>query len=784
MKNTTLGHVSRRKFLGASAFTTSLLLLEPFSGFSKSSSSLKPLAKAAVPFPHFPDKAYAFIWRNWDLVPVARIASVVKTKPEVVLQIGKAMGLPTPAAIPASQQERSYLSIIRRNWHLLPREQLLELLLWTDEQLTFTLQEDDFFYIKLGSLKPDCQPVYYTKRSTVLEKRIASVLLKEFPAGIPKPKEPLFHFVKALSTPPAKQAAAPAKSGFSPRFGYAYFALFGDPLLNPEIDPYPNGYLDRMAASGMDGTWMHIVLSKLTPFPWNPAVSDKWEQRLQNLKKLVERAKTHGIGIYLYLNEPRHQPLSFFDKYPELKGAPHGDQAGLCTSSPEVQQYLVDSLATITETIPDLAGFFSITASENPTNCWSHGRGGECGRCASRGPANVIAELNTLYLKGIKKGIQNYEQKSGKKIDGKGPQLISWDWGWADGWAEQLIPQLPKELALMSVSEWDLPIERGGIKGKVGEYSISSIGPGPRAKRHWAIARENGLRSIAKIQAGNTWEIAAVPYIPALENVATHAANLRDAKVDGLMLGWTLGGHPSPNLEVVAAIGTDSQITPLDAMKRVAQNRMGKAATEPMVAAWQKFSKAFSEFPYNIGVVYTAPLQAGPSNLLWEKPTGFSATMVGIAYDDINAWKSHYPIEVFIGQLNKVAEGFLAGIAELKQKTKSLTLTKEQRKALTDECNIAETVAVHYQSVANQAQFNEIRNNLATQTGDVRKAALKSLEQILLKEITLAKRMYELQLSDSRFGFEATNHYFYVPVDLLEKIVNCRDLLDRWLPNL
>jgi len=35
-----------------------------------------------------------------------------------------------------------------------------------------------------------------------------------------------------------------------------------------------------------------------------------------------------------------------------------------------------------------------------------------------------------------------------------------------------------------------------------------------------------------------------------------------------------------------------------------------------------------------------------------------------------------------------------------------------------------------------------------------------------------------------RIGFEASNHYFYVPADLLEKVINCRDLLDRWLPGL
>ena len=85
----------------------------------------------------------------------------------------------------------------------------------------------------------------------------------------------------------------------------------------------------------------------------------------------------------------------------------------------------------------------------------------------------------------------------------KMPQLIAWDWGWRNGWAEGIVPGLPKDVALMSVSEWDLEINRGGIPARVGEYSISAVGPGPRALRHWSIAREHGLRTIAKIQAGN-----------------------------------------------------------------------------------------------------------------------------------------------------------------------------------------------------------------------------------------------------------------------------------------
>ncbi len=766
--------LSRKDFLKSATLATAGLLALPS---YLSPVQARPKGKLAVALPHFPDKLHAFLWRNWNLVSTERLAEVVDAKPADILALGKKIGLPAPKPVSSDQTQRSYLTVIRRNWHLLPREQMLKLLRWTDEQLTFTLQEDDFFYIKLGSLKPECEPIQFKTSSGVVEKQekwMTKVLQEEFQTGFPQHQQPLFQFVKDLSGGP-KSAITKTTSSFSPRFGYAYFALFGDPLLQPDIDPYPDGYLAQMAASGMDGTWIHIVLSKVTPFPWDPTVSTHWEQRLENLGKLVTKAKKHGIGIYLYLNEPRYMPLAFFEKHPEMKGVQIGDMAAMCTSHPDVQKYLVDSIATITEKVPDLAAFFSITASENHTHCWSHGKGAQCPRCSKRGPAEVIAELNQFYHKGINQGLAHHPNK-------KGPALIAWDWGWQKGWAEDIIPALPKSASLMSVSEWDLEINRGGVKNKVGEYSISSVGPGPRAKHHWEIARKNGLRTIAKIQAGCTWEIAAVPYIPAMENVARHAENLRNTQVDGLMLGWTLGGYPSPNLEIVAAMGSSKTITIPQALQQVADRRFGLAG--PAIAkAWKAFSTAFSEFPYDIGVVYHAPLQSGPSNLMWSQPTGYKATMVGIAYDDVNSWRSLYPVDIFVSQLHKVVDGFNAALSQLKKETANLKLTAPIRKALHEEMGVAETVAIHYSSVANQAQFVTLRDQLSAEKDKTKATRLvPQLETILRKEIVLAKRMAQLQGNDSRLGFEASNHYFYVCNDLAEKVMNCRDLLDRWLP--
>ncbi|MCW3097577.1 MAG: hypothetical protein JWL77_3195 [Chthonomonadaceae bacterium] len=726
-------------------------------------------APKPVALPHFPDREHAFVWRNWSLVPTVRLARTLGASEAEVVRMGRAMGLTAPPVISEDQQRRSALTVIRRNWHLLPYGQLLSVLQWTPEHLAFTLQEDDFLYIKLGSLKPDCAPLHYHTPDAATRKReteIAQVVQESFPNGLPPATSPLFHFVSELQQP---VAARPVKQNrFSPRFCYSYFALYGDPLLDTQADPYPEGYLKQMAAAGVTGVWLQGVLPKLAPFPWDPAQSEHYRERLENLRRLTARAKRHGIGVYLYLNEPRSLPLAFFTTHPELRGAVEGDHAALCTSSPEVQRYLTDAVATVCRTAPDLAGIFTITASENLSNCWSHGGGAGCPRCGARSPAEVIAEVNRLVRDGIRQAHSS-------------ARLIAWDWGWPEDAAHAIIDLLPPDATLMSVSEWDLPIARGGVNSVVGEYSLSSVGPGPRAQRHWAWAHGRGLKTIAKIQAANSWELSAVPYLPALENTAHHAANLRAANIDGLMLGWTLGGYPSPNLEVVAEVGSGASEE--EALRRVAARRYGAGAAASVVAAWKAFSTAFREFPFHIGLVYTAPMQFGPSNLLWGEPTGFHATMIGFPYDDLDAWRAVYPPEVFIGQFEKVADGFDRAVNHLRNSTAALKLSVRERNALESELRIAEAAALHFRSTADQARFIVLRRALQTaQTAEVAHPIIADLRTVLNREIATATRLYTLQSQDSRIGFEASNQYYYVPDDLLEKILNCRDLRDRWLP--
>ena len=103
---------------------------------------------------------------------------------------------------------------------------------------------------------------------------------------------------------------------------------------------------------------------------------------------MTERLARFGIKLYLYLNEPRSLPLGFFDQYPELRGHVRREDACLCVSAPQVRNYLTNAVESVCRAVPLIGGFFTITRSENLTNCYSHadksGNPCNCPRCRER----------------------------------------------------------------------------------------------------------------------------------------------------------------------------------------------------------------------------------------------------------------------------------------------------------------------------------------------------------------------------------------------------------------
>jgi hypothetical protein len=887
--------MNRRRFLGQGTLYT-LLLTRPW---ARRLEAHKPStlidSPGPIPEPHFPDPLYLFIWRNWELANTDRLAQVLGTTDEKVLEIGASMGLPKKIEVTEDQLRRIYITVIRQNWHVLPTEQLIELLGWSRERYEYTLREDDFLWTKLGSVKPHCERLRYEAPSPEARRRAAEIkqiVRSSFGSSFEEPGEPAFDFVRQLSIvqpsserlPPSRPSAdeidlshgwtlsrppqnsgipvsfveelrrylrsvfgcetnladtgtvgskvirvsldaalaqAPgsfevnvqaqevrilgrdlsglrqaiyylqdqmeerqgpylpkgsllSKTHLDPRYVYSYFALYGDPLMDEWIDPFPDGFLEKLARVGVNGVWLQAVLRTLAPSRMFPEFGRDCETRLRNLAALVQRAKHYGVKIYLYLNEPRSMPTEFFASRPEIKGTHDTGEEGLyamCTSSPEVRQWLSDGLAHAFRQVPELGGIFCITASENLTNCFSHGLAQFCPRCSKRQGAEVIAEVIQTFRDGVRRSSNDAE-------------VIAWDWGWGGDWSQggpdaaEVIQKLPKDVALLSVSEWNQAINRGGFAARVGEYSLSVVGPGPRATRHWEKARQRGLATLAKVQLNNTWEISAVPYIPVPNLVVEHCENLLKYGVNGLMLSWTLGGYPSPNLEVAK----EYYFSPLpksgQALRKVAVRRYGQEAAALALEAWKAFSEAFVEYPMEGGkLVYHIPTQHGPANPLRVDPTGYRAGMVLFPYDDYRTWVGDYPVEVVERQFQKMATLWEAGLGSFR---KAMARVEPHRESIAlKDLGIAETCYLHFRSVVNQIRFYRLRQDMESAEPQARSALGDQMAKIAEGEIELAVRQYAIAKRDSRIAYEASNHYYYRPLDLVEKVLNCRIVIDR-----
>lgn len=160
--------MQRRSFLKA----VPPVVLWPWGG-SVEAASFPPVP--AVPEPHFPSRLYQFVWRNWDLANLNQMARVVHARPAELTELARAMGLPTKRHLSADFLKRIYITVIRQNWHLLPEDQIIELLDWDSERFAFTLKEDDFLDHKLGRVKPTCETLRYRKPDTAERKRAAAI---------------------------------------------------------------------------------------------------------------------------------------------------------------------------------------------------------------------------------------------------------------------------------------------------------------------------------------------------------------------------------------------------------------------------------------------------------------------------------------------------------------------------------------------------------------------------------------------------------------------------------
>ncbi len=694
---------------------------------------LLPIKKVKLPPHPFATDWQAVIFRNFGTVPVSALAKVLKTDEATIEKEAERLGLGGIVYDPI-WKDKGYITIIRNNWYLLDYEGICTLAQMTEAQLAKTLFDDDFLFVKVGNFKPEVvAPVYapLTEEQIYLTQAQAQTVRENRAQN----RAAYFDFFKCV--PQVKVDAE--QSSDSLRMVYNYNELFGDNLLSGDFSAYTDEMLQSLSRLGINALWKHIVLYELVGLPFNKEFGKGWEIRLKNLGVLCRKLAKYGIKLFLYLNEPRALPLSFYEDKPQLLGVHDGQVGALCTSAPEVQQYLYDAVQKIVTEVPELGGFFTITGSENLTNCYSRGEYdiNACPRCRNRTRVEVCTEINEIYQRAI-----NDANSSAK--------LIVWTWGWTTdmGWTFEetleAVRKVPQEADVMCVSEEGLLVH--GDEGDISlvDYSISQVGPSDRTKKIFKVAKESGHKTVAKMQINNSWECASVPYMPCFELIWKHLQNLKALDVDGHMLSWSLGGYPSFNLSLVSQAKSGGTIEEW-------YQRMFGADWQKVQKASKYFSEGFEKFPFGVYLAYFGPQNVGCANPFYEEPTGLTASMVGFPFDCLDTWRGKFSRQLFMERFATLTELWKKGLEEI------LEVDEQNASCMK---RIAEAAYCVLRSTYLQGKW-----------------ILEKDMEAAKEEFVNTQKMLLLTAEDPAIGFEASNHYFYNENTLLEKLLSLKRIL-------
>lgn len=688
---------------------------------------------------HFPNSYYAAIFRLWETCSAESIARALNVPMEEIYSAADEMGLPKQKHT-EMWEKRGYITTIRNAWHVLPYECLLRLLDMNEDGLAALLKDEDFFGIKLGNFKPYCE--YPSKQELDREQkeklaRIKRVMERDFSDMLDG--EPFGFFAKGTDD----KIVLPPDQGL--RMIYSYCGLYASALDNDISVSYPEDLLRMYAEMGVNAIWIPAVLHRLVPFYFDESYSEGYEKRIERLSELVEASQRYGIKVYLYLNEPRCMPNDFFDAHKELCGRRGDSYSALCTSRPEVMDYLRYAVRTLCESVSGLGGFFTITCSENLTHCKSSMEGEECPVCRDVPIYKLVSDvINAIYEESV-------------AVDPE-MQTIAWTWAWDDYMTdeeiERCIDLIAKDVVIQCNSEAKQEFTRGGIKGNVRDYSISVPGPAPYAKRLWQYAADKGHKACAKVQVNCSWECSTLPYLPVFDLIREHMTGLKAASVEHLMLSWTLGGYPSVNLKIASDALADGSVESYCALLK---EEYGEYADLVKDSA-REFSNAFREFPFELLCLYMGPQNGGPSNLLYEKKSGFGATMTCFAYDDLDYWRSNYPRETYRDQFKLVCEKWKRGLDIINGMPDS-----------------------HEYKIISRAAYDIFRSSylqiafIMARDEDDREAMLNIAVEEAERALSLSRAMNKLP----QIGYEAANHYYYNKGMLAEKVISCEYITSK-----
>lgn len=577
------------------------------------------------------------------------------------------------------------------------------------------------------------------------------------------------------------------------------------------VDYYPDQYLNRLAHEGVNGLWLTIDFRDLVSTRFIPESGKDAEKRLSKLRKTVDQCLRYGIRTYIFIIEPRawgsrppiYRDIEVLEKYPELGGAVAYDLRCFCPSSETAQEYLYQVVNKIFTDVPGLGGMINITYGERITTCLSSISAGtpyegriHCPRCSKKAPWEILY----ASLSAMQQGMHDASPDA---------ELISWHYmggsNLAD-WVYEIPKNTPEGVILQFQFETGVTKTQLGKKQVGGDYWLSTPGPSPNFERQAEIARESGTPVSAKIQTGNSHEVASIPYIPVPSMIYRKFSAMHRLGVSHTMLGWYFGNYPGLMIKSAGELSFSHFPESEDAfLNRLASLYWKDEDVPVVVEAWKMFAEGYGNYPlqnllgyygpFHDGVVWPLLLkpQDAPLSPTWQitsprtlEPWPPSGDRIGecLWYGGSRSGGSMDNV-LTLGETVELCHSMSTIWDEGVDLLSSLEPKYKNEPEQILEIGLAKALGIQFRSGYNILRFYLLREEMFRMEGRERLDILRELADIIREEIKSGKQLIELCKKDSRLGFHSeAEGYKYFPEKIRWRISQLEFVLSNDVPEL
>lgn len=572
--------------------------------------------------------------------------------------------------------------------------------------------------------------------------------------------------------------------------------LMRDELMDT-VNYYPDNYLNRLAHEGVNGLWLTVEFKDLVSSPYLVDGGKNAEKRLKKLSDVVNSCLRYGIRTYIFCIEPRLHVIDV-EKYPVFRGA---NGSFFCPSNQEAYNYLYETVKTIFTEVPNLGGIINISHGERGTTCLSsvpatssyEGKI-DCPRCKNKKPWEILY----ASLLPMEKGMHDVSPEA---------ELISWLYmpqpqnyiGGDDfslgSWVYDIPAHTPPNVILQFNFESGVTKEVFDKLLVGGDYWISTPGPSDRFVKIANVAKESGTPVSAKIQTGNSHEMATVPYIPVPTLLYRKFDSMKRLGVTHTMLSWYFGSYPGLMNKGAGLLSMNAYADVNDFLESLASIYWKEEDIPKLIEAWTLFGEAFSYYPLTNTFQYYGPMHDG---IVWplyiipqDKYLSPTWLLGSSSQANVKVWPPsgdrigeclgwNLTLDEVVVLCKQMADKWEEGMQHLKGIEKKYRHDNDRILDLV----VTKAVQIHLKSSYNILRFYLTREKMFRTASDKEKMEmLLEMEHIVREEIKQSEEMISLCFKDSRLGYHSeAEGYKYYPEKLKWRAEQLKTVLKNDFP--